>query len=324
MLCSPPFVAPRRRTQNPHETMKPTALISSVVFSLFVTTAFAQEATTPPAQKHLLRISASVGTEQHLVQASEMTTTVEQPQGKVEMLQSTSLWIDAKVVAVEGGKTTLRHTYGRLKAKMTGMANVDYDSNDPESRPGPLSRLADIVGETATVVLSERGAVLSMDAPEVLEGGASGIDMKQMMMQAVPEMPDEPVAIGATWLSETNAPVGRFGDMKCKITNKLVSVEKGIARLDQKMEFATDALNLPGGMTIEVRDATAYTMVDLSSGMTADSETSMSMVMSMPQGMKMNMAMKTTMKRVDPAAEAAAKKDAKQGEAEKKPAEAGK
>jgi hypothetical protein len=137
-------------------------------------------------------------------------------------------------------------------------------------------------------------------------------------------MPDEPVAIGATWLSETNAPVGRFGDMKCKITNKLVSVEKGIARLDQKMEFATDALNLPGGMTIEVRDATAYTMVDLSSGMTADSETSMSMVMSMPQGMKMNMAMKTTMKRVDPAAEAAAKKDAKQGEAEKKPAEAGK
>ena len=321
MLCSPPLVAPRLRAQNPRETMKPTVSISSIVFSLFVSTAFAQEATTPPAQKHLLRISASVGTEQRLVQASQMTTTVEQPQGKVEMLQSTSLWIDAKVVAVEGGKTTLRHTYGRLKAKMTGMANVDYDSNDPESRPGPLSRLADMVGETATVVLSERGAVLSMDAPEALEGGSSGIDMKQMMMQAVPEMPEEPVAIGATWLSETTAPMGRFGDMKCKITNKLVSVEKGIARLDQEMEFATDGLNLPGGMTIEVRDAMGYSLIDLSSGMAADSESSMTMVMGMPQGMKMNMAMKTTMKRVDPAAEAAA---TKQTEAKGKPAEAGK
>jgi hypothetical protein len=104
-------------------------------------------------------------------------------------------------------------------------------------------------------------------------------------MQAVPEMPEEPVAIGATWLSETTAPMGRFGDMKCKITNKLVSVEKGIARLDQKMEFATDGLNLPGGMTIEVRDAMGYSLIDLSSGMAADSESSMTMVMGMPQGM---------------------------------------
>ncbi len=87
------------------------------------------------------------------------------------------------------------------------------------------------------------------------------------------------------------------------------------------MEFATDGLNLPGGMTIEVRDAMGYSLIDLSSGMAADSESSMTMVMGMPQGMKMNMAMKTTMKRVDPAAEAAA---TKQTEAKGKPAEAGK
>lgn len=295
---------------------------SPLVLVALAAVAVAQDAKTVAVQKHLLRIAPSVGTTHTIVQSMDMTTKVGAGERKMEMLQSTKVWIEGKVASVDGGKTTLEQAYKRVKAKANGMANVDFDSDDPESRPGPMGQLADMVGEKIKTVMNDRGAVLDMVLPEGLES-ASGIDMKQAFAQAVPTMPEEPVAIGESWTTNMDMPMGQLGTLKCKVANKLISVEKGLARMDQTYEFSTEGLQLPGGMNMQVEAGAGFTVVDLSSGLPADSasEITLSMVGG-PGGMEMRMGMKMTMKRVDPAAEAAAEAEAKKQAEAKKEAEA--
>lgn len=302
------------------------------VFAVVFAAAFAaaQDAKTTAAQKHLLRIVPSVGTTNLYLQTMQMTVSVKMgEEGKpMDTEQSSSLWMQTKVVDCKDGKSKLEQTYQRMKVKMTGMANVDYDSDDPESRPGPMEALAESVGEKATVIMDSRGAIVSVELPEALDeaqaGGGSGLDIKQMLAQSVPQMPEEPVAIGHEWATEMPMPMGQLGKMKCTITNKLASVEKGLARIDQKLTFATDELKLPGGMEMSVGDASAFTVVDLSTGLPHDSNSSVAMVMSGgPANMKMTMTMVQAMKRVDPATEASAEK-AKAAETKPAPTEKGK
>jgi len=290
----------------------------------------AQDATTTAAQKHLLRVAPSVGRTNLYLQTMQMTMSMAVgEEGKsMDMEQSSSLWMESKVVDSKEGKTKLEQTFRRIKAKMTGMANVDYDSDDPESRPGPLEALAESVGEKSTIVMDSRGAIMSVELPEALDeaqsAGGTGVDLKQMLAQSVPQMPEEPVAIGHEWTTEMPMPMGQMGKLKCTVTNKLVSVEKGLARIDQKLAFATDELELPGGMEISVGEASAFTVVDLSTGMAHDSNSSVTMVMSGgPAKMKMTMKMVQAVKRVDPATEASAEK-AKAAEKTPAPAESGK
>jgi Family of unknown function (DUF6263) len=310
--------------------MSLTRLLSPVLAVAFAAAfSAAQGATNTASQKHLLRIAPSVGTANLYQQSTQMTMSMamEGSEKPMEMEQSSSIWIEAKAVESKEGKTKLEQTFQRVKVKMTGVANVDYDSNDPESRPGPMEALAETVGEKATVVMDARGSILSVELPEALDeaqAAGSGVDFKQMFSQSTPQLPEESVAIGHEWTTEMPMPMGQMGKLKCTITNKLVSVEKGLARIDQKLAFATDELKLPGGMEMSVGEASGFTVVDLSTGLAHDSSNSVTMVMSGgPTNMKMTMKMVQAMKRVDPATEASAEK-AKAAEKTPEPAKSGK
>ncbi len=304
-----------------------TSRILCLVILAVASTASAQEASNAVVQQHLLRIEPSAGTTNRYLQTMQMTMSMEQGGQPMHMEQASSIWIEAKVVDVKDGKTKLEQTYKRIKVKMTGVARVDYDSDDPESRPGPMAALADCVDEKATLVMDQRGAIVSIELPAALDeaqSAGSGADLKQALAQAVPHLPEAPIEIGHEWTTQMPMPMAQLGSLECSIKNKLISVEKGLARIEQQFAFATDGLKLPGGMTMSVEGATGFTVVDLATGLPHDSGNTMTMVMSGgPTNMKMTMKMSQAMKRVDPSAEASADK-AKSAAGKELPAAGGK
>lgn len=275
-----------------------------VLLSLFAVPVFAQDRAAPTVPKHLLRMAHVVGQEAYFCQAMDMTTKMQMGERTMDMGQSTMSFFTSTAKSVEGAYATIEQKFTRVKAKVSGMAQVDYDSNDPESRPGPLGALEEMVGESITLVMTDRGKVMgskpSAGFPtESLE--RSGMDLNQMLAQCVPEFPDQPIAIGESWVTEMKMPMGQMGDIHCKITNRLVEVEKGKAKLDQAYEFDTKDVQLPGGMQLKVDKGTGWTLLDLALGLPLDSQSTieMSMTGGPGGGMNMQMAMQTVTKRVD-------------------------
>lgn len=284
----------------------PFALLSFFAVPLFAQEPkVAQEPKAPAVEKHLLRMAHVVGKEAHFCQTMEMTSKMKMGERTMDMGQRTESYFTSTAKSVEGGKASIEQKFTRVKAKVSGMAQVDYDSDDPDSRPGPLGDLAEMVGESITLVMSDRGKVLettpSKDFPmESLE--RSGMDLKQMLAQSVPEFPDQPIAVGESFVTEMAMPMGQMGEIHCKITNKLVEVKQGEAKLEQTYEFDTKNVQLPGGMQLKVDKGTGYSVIDLAVGLPHDSQSVIEMSMAGgPQGagMEMKMAMTTVTKRVE-------------------------
>lgn len=269
---------------------------------------------TAPAQKHLLRMAHSVGKSAFYCQSTEMTSKVKMGERDVEMAQSTSMWFSATATKVEGGKATVEQSYLRVKSKAGGMMNAEFDSADPESDGGALRQLGDLVGESITLVMDERGGVSetkpSAGFPQrVLE--QSGSDLKNVLSQFVPMFPDQPIAIGEAWTTELELPMGQLGKAVCSIANKLVAVDKGVARIEQSYTIDTSSVQLPGGTKMESEGGSGFTSIDLATGYPVDSENRMTMrVQGGPGGLSMQMTMVASLKRAEESDAKAVKKAA--------------
>ena len=125
-------------------------------------------------------------------------------------------------------------------------------------------------------------------------GGEGGVDVEQMTTQIFNQLPAEPVAIGDTWTVDQKMPLGQMGESDTKVTYKLVSVSDSEIVLEQTFAMDLDAMEMPGGMTVESAKATGKVTLDRRSGLPKSKTMDMMMVMDGPMAMEMEL--KLTMK----------------------------
>lgn len=280
-----------------------------VLVPLFAASLFAQE---PTAQKHVLRMTPKAGAEGHYVQSSDMHNEMKMGERTMKMGQSTAMYFTATTKSVDGGKATIEQKYTRVAAKSDNpMGKVDYDSAKPDSRPGPMAQLAELIGETLTLGMNERGKVVETKTSDDFPTDAvdkSGVGLEQALGQCVPEFPEQGIAIGESWTTSMNLPLPGMGEMQCSIVNKLVEVGNGKAKLEQEFQFDTSKLQLPNGAKLEAKKSTGYTILDLATCLPIDSESTMVMDMTAQGpggGMSMAMSVTSKLARVEPTKEPA-------------------
>jgi hypothetical protein len=211
-------------------------------------------------------------------------------------------WMESKVTEVKDGVATIENRYARITIKGDGQMKVDYDSDVEGSKPGVMKDVAKLVGKTAKLRVDAMGKVLECTLPDGLEDPLekSGTSMKQGFEQQFVSWPKDPVAVGETWQSNLEFPMGPMGAMKATITNKLVAMKDGVATVEVAMAMDTSGVKMPGGVKfdITVPKAGGVSKVALASAMPLDGTLAIEMKMDggkdAPMSMKMtqNQAMK--------------------------------
>lgn len=283
---------------------------------------FAQDKVAP---KHLLRMTPAVGTKGDYVQVQEMTNDMAMGGRNMKTTQTTTIYSTATTKAVEGGKASIDQKYTRITAKADGMmGKVDYDSANEDSSPGAMARLEDLVDQTLTLVMNDRGKVVETKTSNEFPNDAiesTGIGLEQALAQCVPEFPEKEIAIGESWTTTMTLPLPQLGEMECKVVNKLVEVADGKAKLEQEFEFDTSKLTLPPGAKLEAKKTTGFTRIDLVSGLPVESVSTMTMNIEangVGGAMQMTMSSINKLSRAVPAKEAAAPKEGLQKDGEQK------
>jgi len=281
------------------------------------------------APKHLLRNAYEVGKTTWYRQTQVMDQKMKVGEKAMDTSSTSEFVFRCDTPAVADGKATVRRTFTRIKVKMTGMMKVDYDSADPESRPGLFGAVAEMVDQWIELKVDDRGRIAdaktSPDFPEqalTMFGG----DLKQWMAQSIPSLPDTPIAVGETWQDLSTMPMAGVGEMKLKITTTLVAVEGRQAKLHQVLEMATDGLDLPGGVKMSVEKAEGDTSLDLATGMPVTSAMTTTMRISGvgAAAMDMTMVIKQMIERIDaPGPTAPPTKSGKGGDIKGKDKDAG-
>src|SRR5262245_20692604 len=117
--------------------------------------ASAQEA----APKHLLRNAYEVGKTTWYRETMAVDNQAKLGDTPMNTTMAFEVVFRCDTKEVVEGKATLRRTFTRVKAKATGPLKVDFDSADPESRPGAFGSLADMVDQWVEVREDERGRI---------------------------------------------------------------------------------------------------------------------------------------------------------------------
>jgi hypothetical protein len=147
------------------------------------------------------------------------------------------------------GLHTVDFTYDRIKMKMTGPLEVDYDSDNKDEDPGPLAKsFAGLAGQTITMKIDRQAKVKDVQGFEKI-AERMGVPKKQFdsqrdqMMQMIAPLPGKPVGIGDSWegtmklSGDPNLPITltatytladrKDGDAIINLTGKLAS-DKGL------------------------------------------------------------------------------------------------
>lgn len=270
--------------------------------------------------QHLLRMAYEPGKVEFYEQSTVAVTSAKLKDRAVETTMTSSVLLRSEIEKVEAGKATVQRRFERITAHMQGLMKLDYDSDDPESRPGPFEPLADMVGESVTLQMNDRGGItevkLSKEFPERVFEMLGG-DIQQMFAQSVPELPEQPIAVGGKWSTELSVGTGQMGAMKVRIDNELATVEGRLARLEQVMTIDPASAKLPAGVVLTSERAQGFTVIDLATGMPQDSQ--MELVMKVqgggPQPIDVTMRMTMRMKRTEAPAKKAAAEPVKSGDA---------
>jgi hypothetical protein len=257
------------------------------------------------APRHLLRLSFEPGKVLHYRMSMIMQQKMNMGAKPVDMDTAMGITFKTEVLEVVNGKAKVRQTFERVTVKSdNAIMKVDYDSADPESRAGPMAVLEDLVGESVTVHVDERahysGVEMSEDFPKAAIDVLGG-DMEKLLSQSVPELPDQPVAIGESWETTKPLQMAQFGEAQAKVVNKLTEVSGGHARIDMQLTIDTSNLQMPGGGKFKFEKAGGYTVVDFATGAPIDGESTMQSQVIAGQ-MQMDMTMKVSIAACEPVA----------------------
>lgn len=254
--------------------------------ALLLAPAFAQA---PAKPKHLLRFNFQAGHTLSQVMTQEVTMKMNMGAEDLVTTTTTNTYTTYKVRSVEGDTASFENTMTRVTAVMDSpMEKVDYDSDNDESRPGSLEALAEMVGETVTLKMSDRGAVSEVVLPDSIKE-LNGIDFEQMMSQIVHQMPDHPVAVGESWSVDQDIPMGQMGDADAVLTYKLIRVTDAEYVFDQALKLDAASIKLPPQMELQDIQASGKVTISRSCGMPTSMSMTMTMLVDGPLKMEMIM-----------------------------------
>jgi hypothetical protein len=273
--------------------MRPTALLA-LLLALAAPLA-AQE----PPKKQLLRLSFQPGSSHFYRLTMGMQTRAKAGNNEVSVDMTMEQVMEMKCVEVKDGKARIELTSLRLILKATGPMKIDYDSDVEGSDPGMLRNAVGMLGETMTMSLDERGRLGDLDVPEAFEalGLFGGGGVEELMAQAMPQLPEAPVAIGESWETSAEMRMGKYGSGQVKIVNRLAAVEGDSLRIDQEMQLDLGKPALPGGGRLQAGKCTGSTLVHPATGSLG--EATMDSALTATGGMSMEMVMKTTLRAID-------------------------
>ena len=241
-------------------------------------------------KKHLLRFAFKPGTVTDQVMAQDMKMTMNMGAEDMVTTMKMQMFQRYTVKAVNGDTADIEQVITRVKAVMDNpMMQVDFDSADEDSDPGMLEGVADIVGQKIQLKLSNTGKTSDVKMPEELTAAAGGVDMEQMMQQAITALPAEPVAIGETWTVDQSMAMGQMGDADAKVTYKLISVDDTQYVLEQKMTMNLEKLQMPPGMELDKVSASGNIVLNRANGLPKSMNLDMKMSMVGQIGMVMDM-----------------------------------
>ncbi|MEC7724285.1 MAG: hypothetical protein VYD05_02145, partial [Planctomycetota bacterium] len=142
-------------------------------------------------KKYDLRFNFKQGAVAKQVMTQDMTMTMNMGAEDMVTKMNMSMFQTYTVKAVKGDKAEIEQKVTRVKALMDNpMAQIDYDSAKEGSDPDMLEGLADLVGQTFMLTLSDRGEFTDLKIPESLQE-LNGINFEQMMSQIVNQLPKE-------------------------------------------------------------------------------------------------------------------------------------
>lgn len=256
-------------------------------------------------EKHTLRFQFVQGTTTWMLLNQEMQMHMNMGGQDVNTTMSMQMWSEMKVLEVKDGVGTVETTFRRVKVLSENpMMQVDYDSDVKDSDPGQFESLSEMIGKGSKVKIDASGKVLDMTMDEGLdeEMKTAGMDLKQMFQQGITVLPAEAIAIGDSWASELEMPMGQMGKMKAVTTNKLKAVEGTIITLEQDIKMDTASVKMPGGMKMDVTKSKGSNKIDLKTGSPVEMVMDMEMDMVMGEQMTTKMVIKQSMKQVPPPA----------------------
>jgi hypothetical protein len=265
-------------------------------------------------EKQQLRLQFTPGYVFHTLMTQESVMNTSMQGQKTDTTIKMQMWSETTIKEVKEGVASFEHKYTRIKiGGAMPTAKVDYDSDVPGSKEGPFAGIGKAVGQVAKMRVDVKGKVLECTVPGELHraGQVAGTDMEQSLTQGFTALPQDAIAIGDTWKSNTEIAMGQMGDVKTEVTNKLLGVEGPVASIEQKLAMDTSTAKVPGNMKLDVTKSEATIKLDLKSGMPAESTQLMEMTMGGDGApMTMSMKMTQTVKQIEaPAkAEASAKK----------------
>ena len=177
----------------------------------------------------------SYHTETEVVQSSEMMLGGQKINSSADMKIKTV----QKATAVEGG-IEVKQTMDSIKMKMNaGGMEMDFDSENPQ---GMLAGMfAPMMEAKTTTLYSEKGEILKVEVPAIpgMENlGMGKEELEQSAREVADMMPNKVVAVGESWTSQSQLPLGgmtekpvaisytmNFAEMVEKEGNQVAKVE---------------------------------------------------------------------------------------------------
>ena len=215
----------------------------------------------------------------------------------LEIEQEMLYGLQQKITRVDAkGVASMRVTYDRVKVRMEGMMESDYDSEKDEEPPEDMigRLMAAFLGKSFTMKINPYGNILKLKGiVKIMEEAMGELEeeegaemmgemmkemfrdnqMKDMMNLAYPTLPKKAVGEDDTWESEAEFNLPLMGGFTLKTTSTLKEIRKGgkeaVIKMDTKIEREDpDEEEDPFGGMLDLGDtefkSTVIWLVDIS------------------------------------------------------------
>jgi len=239
-------------------------------------------------EKITLKLNMKKGDTHKVNFSMEMDNKVSINQITIDMRIEMSMYMTVDVKEVDNdGLHTIDFTYDRIKMKMTGPLNVDFDSADKDQDGGPIAKVfGALAGQTITTKMTPQAKVKEVIGFEKL-AERLGVPKKQLeaqrdqMTQMIAALPDKPVGIGDTWTGTMK--LSADANLPATVTVKYTLIDRKGGDAIIKMDgIIKSDQGLNGTMTGTMR-------IDEKTGWTKSGEVDMEMEGSVQGGAELSM-----------------------------------